>query len=163
MASGSIRRSYTLTCASSLLLLLGTAGTASAATLATPPAQSTRAVPLASDPGKILELVNEARTAAGCQPLAVDPKLTAAAQEYANDSTTNHTGSDGSSVQDRLKKAGATFNASAENIAWGSVPEKKHVDDWLASAVHSGNIKNCSYTKTGVAVNGDRIVQVFTN
>ncbi|MEU8938572.1 CAP domain-containing protein (plasmid) [Streptomyces goshikiensis] len=163
MASGSIRRSYTLTCASSLLLLLGTAGTASAA-LATPPAQSTRTVlPMASDPGKILELVNEARKAAGCQPLAVDPKLTAAAQEYANDSTTNHTGSDGSSIQDRLKKAGATFNASAENIAWGSVDEKKHVDGWLASAVHSGNIKNCSYTKTGVAVSGDRIVQVFTD
>ncbi|MFD4134923.1 CAP domain-containing protein [Streptomyces goshikiensis] len=163
MASGSIRRRSTLMCASSLLLLVGTVGTASAA-VSTAPAEGTRAVlPLQSDPGKILELVNEARKAAGCQPLTVDPKLTAAAQEYANDTTTSHTGSDGSSIQDRLKKAGATFNASAENIAWGSVPEKKHVDGWLASAVHSGNIKNCSYTKTGVAVAGDRIVQVFTD
>ncbi|MGW6874719.1 CAP domain-containing protein [Streptomyces xanthophaeus] len=111
----------------------------------------------------MLQLVNEARTAAGCQPLTVDPKLTAAAQEYANDTTTSHKGSDGSSVEDRLKKAGATFSASAENIAWGSGDEKVHVDGWLASTGHAGNIKNCNFTKTGVAVAGDRIVQVFTN
>ncbi|MFJ9341966.1 CAP domain-containing protein [Streptomyces sp. NPDC101733] len=152
-------------CASSLLLFGGTVGTASAAVAAAPSAdlQSRAVLPQQSDPGKILALVNEARTQAGCQPLTVDPKLTAAAQEYANDTTTSHTGSDGSTVEDRLKKAGATFNASAENIAWGSVSERTHVDGWLNSPGHAGNIKNCSFTKTGVAVAGDRIVQVFTN
>ncbi|MFD8984173.1 CAP domain-containing protein, partial [Streptomyces sp. NPDC059564] len=105
----------------------------------------------------------QARTQVCCQPLTVEPKLTAAGQEYANDTTTDHKGSDGSSIQDRLKKAGATFNASAENIAWGSGDEKTHVDGWLASGIHSSNIKNCSFTKTGVAVAGNRIVQVFTD
>ncbi|MFG2751548.1 CAP domain-containing protein [Streptomyces xanthophaeus] len=143
-------------------MFTGAVGAATAG--AAPATAGTRAVlPLQTDPGKVLQLVNEARTAAGCQPLTVDPKLTAAAQEYANDTTTSHTGSDGSSVEDRLKKAGATFNASAENIAWGSGDEKTHVDGWLDSAVHAGNIKNCNYTKTGVAVAGNRIVQVFTN
>lgn len=120
-------------------------------------------LPAASDPGKILELVNKARTEAGCEPLTVDPKIAAAAQEYANDTTTNHTGSDGSSVKDRLTKAGATFTTGSENIAWGSGDEKTHVDGWLNSAAHAGAIKNCNFKKTGVAVSGDRIVQVFTD
>lgn len=152
-----------MVCASSLLVLSGAVG-AGAATATAPTAVGTRAVvPLQNDPNKVLELVNDARKAAGCPPLTVDPKVVAAAQEYANDTTTNHTGSDGSSIQDRLKKAGATFNASAENIAWGSGDEKVHVDGWLESAGHAGNIKNCSFTKTGVAVSGNRIVQVFTD
>ncbi|MFJ3839777.1 CAP domain-containing protein [Streptomyces sp. NPDC090054] len=162
MASGSIRRRCTIACASSLLLFAGAVGTASAA-VAAPPTNTRAAAPSVADPNKILELVNQARTAAGCPALTVDPAVTAAAQEYANDTTTSHTGSDGSSVQDRLKKAGATYTASAENIAWGTADEQKHVDGWLNSAVHSGNIKNCNYTKTGVGVSGDRIVQVFTN
>ncbi|WCD83985.1 hypothetical protein KPP03845_100305 [Streptomyces xanthophaeus] len=160
--SARIRRGCTVACASSLLVFTGAVGAATAG--AAPATAGTRAVlPLQTDPGKVLQLVNEARTAAGCQPLTVDPKLTAAAQEYANDTTTSHKGSDGSSVEDRLKKAGATFSASAENIAWGSGDEKVHVDGWLASTGHAGNIKNCNFTKTGVAVAGDRIVQVFTN
>ncbi|MFJ1566036.1 CAP domain-containing protein [Streptomyces erythrochromogenes] len=161
--SGRVRRGCTAVCASSLLVLGGAIGTGAAAA-AEPAAAGTRAVvPLQADPNKVLELVNQARTAAGCQPLTIDPKVQAAAQEYANDTTTSHTGSDGSSVQDRLRKAGATFNASAENIAWGSGDEKVHVDGWLKSSFHAPNIKNCNYTKTGVAVSGDRIVQVFTD
>ncbi|MFF3019479.1 CAP domain-containing protein [Streptomyces sp. NPDC057939] len=155
MASGSIRRRCTLAAASSLLLLAGTAGAATAAVAAP--------LPQAADPGQVLELVNQARTEAGCQPLSVDPKLTAAAQEYANDTTTNHVGTDGSSVPDRLKKAGAEFNAYAENFAQNSGDAKAAVDAWLKSPGHAGNIKNCSYAKTGVAVSGDRTVQVFTN
>ncbi|MFE5622294.1 CAP domain-containing protein [Streptomyces virginiae] len=161
--SGRVRRGCAAVCASSLLVLAGAVG-AGAAAAAEPATVGTRAaVPLQADPNKVLQLVNEARTAAGCQPLTVDPKVQAAAQEYANDTTTSHTGSDGSSIPDRLKKAGATFNGYAENIAWGSGDEKVHVDGWLNSAGHAGNIKNCSFTKTGVAVNGDRIVQVFTS
>ncbi|MER6386955.1 CAP domain-containing protein [Streptomyces sp. NPDC059382] len=162
MASGSgrIQRRCTIACASSLLVLAGTVGATSVA-VAAPSSQSV--LPAASDPGKILELVNKARTDAGCEPLTVDPKITAAAQEYANDTTTNHTGSDGSSIKDRLTKAGATFTTGSENIAWGSGDEKTHVDGWLKSAAHAGAIKNCNFKKTGVAVSGDRIVQVFTD
>ncbi|WP_411103010.1 CAP domain-containing protein [Streptomyces sp. cmx-4-9] len=151
-----------MVCASSLLVLTGAIGTAAAAT-ASAQAGAPAVLPLQNDPGKVLALINQARTEAGCQPLAVDPALTAAAQEYANDTTTSHRGSDGSTVEQRLKKAGATFNASAENIAWGSGDEKTHVDGWLKSGFHAPNIKNCSFTKTGVAVSGDRIVQVFTD
>ncbi|MEU8777039.1 CAP domain-containing protein [Streptomyces sp. NPDC048606] len=162
--SGRIRRRCTVACASSLLVFAGAVGAGAAVAAAPAAAVGTRAVvPLQADPNKVLELVNQARTAAGCQPLTVDPALTAAAQEYANDTTTDHRGSDGSTVPDRLKKAGATFTASAENIAWGSGDEKVHVDGWLASSGHAGNIKNCDFTKTGVGVAGDRIVQVFTN
>ncbi|MEU9419987.1 CAP domain-containing protein [Streptomyces sp. NPDC051000] len=166
MASGSgrIQRRCTIACASSLLVLAGTVGATTAATAA-PSAHSGAhtVLPTASDPSKILEMVNKARTDAGCAPLTVDPKITAAAQEYADDTTTNHKGSDGSSIADRLTKAGATFNNHAENIAWGNVDEKKHVDGWLNSASHAGAIKNCAFKKTGVAVAGDRVVQVFTD
>ncbi|MCY0922390.1 CAP domain-containing protein [Streptomyces sp. H27-G5] len=166
MASGSgrIQRRCTIACASSLLVLGGTVGATTAAAAA-PSARSgaQTVLPAASDPGKILELVNKARAEAGCEPLTVDPKIAAAAQEYANDTTTNHTGSDGSSIKDRLTKAGATFTTGSENIAWGSGDEKTHVDGWLKSAAHAGAIKNCNFKKTGVAVSGDRIVQVFTD
>ncbi|MEV6676938.1 CAP domain-containing protein [Streptomyces erythrochromogenes] len=162
--SGRILRGCTAVCASSLLMLGGAIG-AGAAAAAEPVTAGARAVvPLQADPNKVLELVNQAREAAGCKPLTVDPEVQAAAQAYANDKTTDHKGSDGSTVPDRLKAAGETsYTASAENIAWGSGDEKVHVDGWLKSEGHKGNIENCSYTKTGVAVNGDRIVQVFTN
>ncbi|MFI5621583.1 CAP domain-containing protein [Streptomyces sp. NPDC051567] len=164
LASARIRRRCTFACASSLLVLAGTVGGATAATAAPRAEVTARAVlPAQVDPGQIVNLVNQARTQAGCQPLAVNPALTRAAQEYANDTTTNHVGSDGSTVADRLKKAGATFSASAENIAWGSGDAQTHVDGWLKSSGHAGNIKNCNFSKTGVAVAGNRIVQVFTN
>ncbi|GGZ70547.1 CAP domain-containing protein [Streptomyces subrutilus] len=164
LRSARMRRRCTFACASSLLVLAGSVGGAAATTATSPSGVGARAVlPAQVDPGQIVSLVNQARTEAGCQPLAVDPAVTKAAQEYANDTTTNHVGSDGSTVPDRLKKAGATFSASAENIAWGSGDAKTHVDGWLKSSGHAGNIKNCGFSKTGVAVAGDRIVQVFTN
>ncbi|MFF8262274.1 CAP domain-containing protein [Streptomyces virginiae] len=161
--SGRVRRGCTAVCASSLLVLGGAIGAGAAAAAEHATVGTRAAVPLQADPNKVLELVNQARKDAGCAPLTSDPKVQAAAQEYANDTTTSHTGSDGSTIPDRLKKAGATFNAYAENIAWGSGDEKTHVDGWLKSSWHAPNIKNCSFTKTGVAVSGDRIVQVFTD
>ncbi|MEU6312150.1 CAP domain-containing protein [Streptomyces sp. NPDC047014] len=164
--SGRTRRRCVLACASSLLVLAGTAGATTAVAAAAPTANSGAhaVLPMQNDPGKVLELVNQARAQAGCAPLTVDPALTKAAQEYAADSTTNHVGSDGSSIQDRIKKAGATgFTTGSENIAWGSGDEKAHVDGWLKSPSHAGAIKNCNFKKTGVAVSGDRIVQVFTD
>ncbi|MFK0013178.1 CAP domain-containing protein [Streptomyces sp. NPDC091027] len=163
--TGRTRRRCVLACASSLLVLAGTVGTTAVATAA-PSANSGAhtVLPAQNDPNKVLELVNQARAQAGCAPLTVDPALTKAAQEYANDTTTNHTGSDGSSIQDRIKKAGATgFTTGSENIAWGTGDEKAHVDGWLKSAAHAGAIKNCNFKRTGVAVSGDRIVQVFTD
>ncbi|MFC9819137.1 CAP domain-containing protein [Streptomyces erythrochromogenes] len=165
--SGRIRRGCTAVCASSLLVLGGAIGAGAAA--AAEPASGTvgarASVPLQVDPNELLSLENAARAKAGCGNLTIDPKVQAAAQKLADDNVgVSHTGSDGSSVQDRLKAAGATYNASAENVSQGTDAAQGHFDRWMNSTgVHKQNILNCAYTKTGIAVNGDRVVQVFTD
>ncbi|MFJ9547792.1 CAP domain-containing protein [Streptomyces erythrochromogenes] len=166
--SGRIRRGCTAVCASSLLVLGGAigAGAAAAAEPASVTVGARAGVPLQVDPNELLKLENDARAKAGCNtPLAIDPKVQAAAQKLADDNVgVSHTGSDGSSVQDRLQAAGATYTASAENVSQGTDAAQGHFDRWMNSTgVHKANILNCSYSKTGIAVNGDRVVQVFTN
>jgi serralysin len=68
-----------------------------------------------------LQLVNDARAAAGVQPLAFDGELVAAARDHsawmdATD-TISHTGADGSSPEDRITAAGYEATGTGENIS----------------------------------------------
>jgi uncharacterized protein YkwD len=77
-----------------------------------------------------LVLVNAARANAGLVTLQWDAAMAVAARDHARDMMqggfVSHAGSDGSSRDQRLRRAGVRFNLSSENIwtYWGKVPEE---------------------------------------
>ncbi|MFD9727724.1 CAP domain-containing protein [Streptomyces sp. NPDC059072] len=153
----SLRRVCVAACAIPLLFSGVAAGTASAAA----PAVATQ-----TSASEILALVNAERAKANCEPLVENAKLTQAAQGHAEDmarnNLTGHTGSDGSNEEARLAKVGYQWSAWAENVSGPGYPDSKaHVDGWMNSAGHKGNILNCNFTETGIGVSGDRAVQMF--
>ncbi|KUI39866.1 secretion protein [Mycobacterium sp. IS-1590] len=123
-----------------------------------------------ADDGALLNEINSARAANGCGPVAANPQLSAAAARQANDMLANnvrsHTGSDGSSVGQRIAAAGYTqYSNAGEIIFWstgvGAVPAAA-VDWWMNSPGHRAIITDCGMTEAGVAVvrNGARAAAV---
>lgn len=76
---------------------------------ASPSAPATTA-PASGATARVLTLVNNERSKAGCSPLTINAKLTKAAQDHSKDMASHqnmsHTGSDGSSPGDRITRAG---------------------------------------------------------
>ena len=62
-----------------------------------------------------------------------------------------HTGSDGSSVQDRVEKLGYYWQIVAENIAAGRETSEAVVSLWLDSPGHCANLMNPGITEIGAA------------
>jgi uncharacterized protein YkwD len=123
-----------------------------------------------ADNGALLNEINAARAANGCGAVAANPQLSAAAARQANDMLANnvrsHTGSDGSSVGQRISAAGYTAYANVgEIIFWstgvGAVPAAA-VNWWMNSPGHRAIITDCGMTEAGVAVvrNGARAAAV---
>jgi uncharacterized protein YkwD len=106
--------------------------------------------------GKVVELVNKARAAAGCGAVSVDSRLTSAADghstDMANRSYFDHTTPDGVTFSQRITRAGYP-SPGAENIAMGYQNAEQVMDGWMKSAGHKANILNCSLKKIGVSVN----------
>jgi uncharacterized protein YkwD len=103
---------------------------------------------------QVLTLTNAERAKAGCQPLAVNAKLASVAQGHSADMAANnyfsHDGRDGKSPFDRMKAAGYSFSAAAENIAMGQQTPSSVMSAWMNSAGHKANILNCTYTEIGI-------------
>lgn len=160
--SNRIRRVCVAACAAPLLVLTGAAAAGAAATV-TVPAAAPRA--LQTSPGEVLQLVNAEREKANCPALHENAQLTHAAKVFADDAAknnlTDHTGSDGSTPQTRIKEAGYNAGPSGENMSWGKPDAKAVVDGWMGSGGHKGNIVNCSYTDAGTAVSGKYTVQLY--
>lgn len=118
-----------------------------------------------SAPGAaVVELTNAERAAAGCAPLAVDERLTAAAQLHSEDMLAqdyfDHTSLDGRSPWDRAKAQGYE-NPGAENIAKGQATAEDVVRAWMDSPGHRANILNCDLQEIGVGY-ADRVwTQLF--
>ncbi|WP_103069359.1 CAP domain-containing protein [Aquimarina sediminis] len=114
---------------------------------------------------ELLSLVNQAREAEGVHPLTINTKLTAAAEFHANDMNNNgffsHTGSNGSSVSDRVNDQGYSWRRVAENIAKGQRNPQEVHDAWMNSSGHRRNILNSGYTEIGLARVASYWVQVF--
>lgn len=118
--------------------------------------------------GALLSEINDTRAANGCGPVAASPQLTAAAARQANDMLQNgvvdHTGSDGSSVVQRVTDAGyAPYATLGEIIFWGSgfgVAPAAAVNWWMNSPGHRAIITDCGMTDAGFSVvgAGDRMV-----
>jgi uncharacterized protein YkwD len=98
-----------------------------------------------------------------CGVINDDPRLTAAAQQHANDMLQNgldgHTGSDGSSPGARIADAGYTGTGyTGEIVYWGTgflASPASALDRWMESPPHRDIIMNCSYTAGGFATASD--------
>jgi uncharacterized protein YkwD len=88
-----------------------------------------------------------------------------AALKHGNDMYTknffSHTGSDGSSMSQRITSAGYKWSYASENIAWGYTTLPSVINGWIASAGHCKNMMSASITEIGAAKVGTYWVQDF--
>jgi uncharacterized protein YkwD len=99
------------------------------------------------------------------RPLIHSPALQAAAQAQADDLAAaerlGHLGADGSTLTDRLQRAGYTACTSAENVARGTPDIRSTVATWMGSAGHRANILDPAVTQFGFAGTGQTWVLVL--
>jgi uncharacterized protein YkwD len=141
-----------------------TIATSTTTTTSAPPTSTTTPAPTttASKPpadtsaaARVLDLVNQARTGAGCQPLTEDKRLDQAAQGHSDDMSAHsyfsHTSQDGRTFVDREQQAGYP-SPGGENIAEGYTSADAVMDGWMHSDGHRRNILDCSFTTIGIGV-----------
>jgi uncharacterized protein YkwD len=113
--------------------------------------------------GAVFGQINSTRAANGCGPVAANPQLTASAARHARDMLNNgvqsHTGSDGSSLSQRVTDAGyAGYAQVGEIVYWstdpGSAPAAA-VAWWMNSPGHRAIITDCGLTEAGFSVVSD--------
>ncbi|NJQ02632.1 CAP domain-containing protein [Streptomyces zingiberis] len=106
--------------------------------------------------GEVLNLVNQARADAGCPAVTADARLDAAAGKYsdamADSGNFSHTGTDGSTVDQRVEREGYRWSAVGENIAKGQPDAGAVMDAWMNSEGHRANILNCGFREMGLGV-----------
>ena|SRR5271169_2413796 len=108
----------------------------------------------------LLDLINQQRAQAQppCKPLTQNPQLQAAADREATDlakpgTTFSHTGSDGSTIPQRIAATGYVFSQVAENIAQND-SDQGAVTAWMNSPGHKATMLNCAFTDAGTASSG---------
>lgn len=128
------------------------------------PAQPTATGGNAED--QVVGIVNAERADAGCGPLKVDDRITAAAQAHAEDMAAkdyfSHDSQDGRTFDQRIRNAGYP-SPGAENIAVGARTADQVMQMWMDSDGHRANILNCDLNTIGVGLdrNGFYWVQDF--
>lgn len=84
-----------------------------------------------------------------------DCRLGQASYTHSNDMATNnffsHTGSDGSSPFERMRRAGYIYRTAGENIAAGQRTVDAVMSGWLSSPGHCSNIMNPNFQDMGAA------------
>jgi uncharacterized protein YkwD len=113
---------------------------------------------------RILQLANEARTSGHrcgsrqfppVPPLALEDHLTSAARAHARDMARHdmldHTGSDGSTPDQRVTRAGYKWRSTGENIASGPTTPDEVMAGWLASPGHCENLMSPRFREMGIA------------
>ncbi|MEM8534333.1 MAG: S8 family serine peptidase [Chloroflexota bacterium] len=123
----------------------------------TPPQPTATQPPDSSNEAeRVFELVNQERTSRGLAPLTMSDKLTEAAQVHSDDMAENnrlsHTGSDGSTVGDRVSRTDYVWQTVGENIAWNYTTPESVMEGWMNSSGHRANILRENYTEIGVAL-----------
>ena len=123
-----------------------------AAAAATGPA-SCKYVISGSYPGEIVSLINKARTGAGLPALTVNSQLASAAQGHSNDmacfSLLSHSGSNGSTILQRISAAGYPASYAEEMIYAGGYPQDAF-DWWMGDPTHHDIIFDKRVTEIGV-------------
>ncbi len=110
--------------------------------------------PLFADPAATNAL-NTFRATKGRTPVAYSQVLERAAQAHAQDMVRreyfDHTGSDGSTIGDRLKAQGYGFCFAAENIAKGQSSLDEVMKSWANSSGHRKNMVHKKVTEFALA------------
>lgn len=92
----------------------------------------------------LLAIHNRERKREKLGPLKLSPKLSEAAAIHARDMAKHqkldHTGTDGSTVVDRVKRVGYIYVRVGENIARGQRTVDQVMDTWMKSPGHRANI-----------------------
>ncbi len=112
----------------------------------------------------VVTLVNSERAANGCDPVRVDDRLTAAAQEHSEDMDARdymaHESPEGEGPGDRARRHG--YDAwGAENVAKGQRSADQVMEAWMNSPGHRANILNCGLEAIGVGESGNAWTQKF--
>ncbi len=103
-------------------------------------------------------MINQERQGRGLQPYSLQGQLQAAARIHSTDMACNdflsHTGSDGSSVRDRVEAQGYSWSWIGENIfatsnQSASAPQSAF-DWWMNSDLHRANLLSPNYTEIGI-------------
>lgn len=115
----------------------------------------------------LLALVNHARGSSrtcgsvrygATGPLRLDAGLTRAAQLHSMDmaahGTMSHTGSDGSTLADRVERQGYAWRRLGENVAAGFTSARSVVEAWLTSPGHCANTMDPAFEDLGTGVQG---------
>ncbi|ETI40173.1 hypothetical protein F441_14243 [Phytophthora nicotianae CJ01A1] len=101
----------------------------------------------------MLNAVNKQRIAYGLSKLCMNKKLQTAAQGHSTNMAAknymSHTGSNGSTMSQRITAAGYKWSACAENVAAGQTTVDAVVTAWMASSGHRANILSTKYTMFG--------------
>jgi uncharacterized protein YkwD len=102
---------------------------------------------------QVLDLVNTERRKAGCAPVRLDPRLSAAAlghsRQMADEDFFSHTSPDGATFADRSEAEGYTQSRS-ENIAAGNTTAAATMQQWMNSPGHRTNILDCRAKDMGI-------------
>jgi uncharacterized protein YkwD len=100
-------------------------------------------------------LIARARADAGRAPLTWHPLLAEAAVIHARDmaacGVVSHTGSDGSTISDRLMRIGYAPRYRGELIAWVPAGADLAFDWWWRSSIHHTTMLGPSYRDIGIA------------
>lgn len=101
---------------------------------------------------ELLSLINDARSEAGARPVTLNTQLSAAAQGHSEDqachSLISHTGSDGSSIGQRLAAAGYAASYYIEIIAVGTPQDA--LSQWNDDALHRNALIDRNVTEVGI-------------
>lgn len=106
----------------------------------------------------LLSLINQERQNRGLAPYNLDSRLQAAARLHSADMACNnflsHTGSDGSSVRDRVRRQGYNWTWVGENIYatsnTSSTAPQQAFTWWMNSGPHQANLLNTNYIDIGI-------------
>lgn len=103
---------------------------------------------------EILQLVNQQRRQNNLSPVRLDSKLNAAAQTHSVNMALQdffgHTGQDGSSSTERVRRTGYNGSRVAENIAAGHNTAASVVAGWMNSPGHRANILDPNANQMGL-------------
>jgi len=105
---------------------------------------------------RVVDLTNQERARQGLPPLVLDSALSGSAlahnEDMADQGFFSHTGSSGSSVDQRIAAAGFhPLWAYGENIAAGQLTPEEVVEAWMNSEGHRANILSPGYSHIGAA------------
>jgi uncharacterized protein YkwD len=134
-------------------LASATATASSDAGAASIPAQACKPEQNAETVAQVLSLINDARAKAKLTPLKLSGKLSFAAQGHSDDMACNnfvsHSGSDGSTAQERMTTSGYAASYYGEVIYASGTPQDA-VKWWLSEKAHSDIILSSQAVDIGI-------------